>query len=253
MDDKFLIDLDAILDTRFGTVALMGDELAKSLLVDEYANRISDELWLLNPAIDKDIFIRAYNERDLETLYFSVPTDLTLFLNQLINERIRDSNKNDAQIGDVTIEINMYPYRIMEGTEQDWIESITASLLLDKPVALGYYPPDTLTTPYISSSGWSVLVMYDIATWLKKAFNPTQPPKPIPRVIVIAPHLLSSVEEVRKELEITPPTKERINPFVALQIMLADVVGFKFLPTADFSLLGLTDRDIVKTEHSEEP
>lgn len=253
MDDKFLIDLDAILDTRFGTVALMGEELVKPLLTPAYANRISDELWLINPAIDKDIYQRAYKDRDLETLYFSAPTDLTVFLNQLINERIRDSDKNDAQVSSVSVEINMYPYRIIEDTESDWIESITASLMLDAPVTLGFHPPDMLTTEYIGTHAWSVVVMYDVATWIKSAFNVNRVPKPIPLTIVLAPHLLSSIDNVKKELEVAAPTKERINPFTALQIMLADVVGFKFLPTADFSLLGLTERNIVKTENSEEP
>jgi len=253
MDDKFLIELDVLLDTRLGTVALMGNELAQSLLTDAYANRISDELWLLNPSIDKDIYKRAYADRDLDTLYYSAPTDATVFLNQLINERIRAANKNDAQVHGVEITINMYPYRITEGTQQDWIDNITTSLRLDKAVTLGYYEPAMLTTEFIASNGWTVLVMYDVATWVKEAFSPQKTPRPIPRTIVIAPSLLSSVESVKKEMEITPPTKERINPFHALQMFMADVVGFKFIPTADFSLIGLTERDTVSTAKSGRP
>ena len=252
MDDKFLIELDVLLDARLGTVALMSDALAESLLTDDYANRVTDELWLLNPTIDRDIYTRAYAERDLDTLYYSAPTDATLFLNQLINERIRTANKNDAQVQDVQIMINMYPYVIHEGTQQIWIDNITTSLRLDKAVTLGYFPPDVLSTEFIATNGWTVLVMYDIATWIKKAFSPNKQPRPIPRTIVIAPHLISSIAEVKKEMEITPPTKERVSPFHAIQMFMADIVGFKFLPTADFSLMGLTNRDDASTAKSEE-
>lgn len=245
MDQRFLIELDALLDTRLGTLALIDSQLAKSFLTDDYANRISDEFHKLNPALDIDLYRRAYADRDLDTLYMSSPTDLSLFLNPLINTLLRNAETGSPTVGKVDIEVNYYPYELTEELKAEFAQCITASLCLDQQVTMVYHPTAMMTTDYILGNKWTVLVMYNLSDWHNAVFGKmTTPPTPIPTTVVLAPYLVNSVDEVVKELQNEPPTKQRVTPFDAYRIMLADYIGIKFMPTADFSLLGLTKRDV---------
>ncbi len=73
MREVILIELDALLDTRLGTISLMDEALARKMLDLDYPNRISDEFNLLSDEIDMSVYNRAYADRDIETLYYFVP------------------------------------------------------------------------------------------------------------------------------------------------------------------------------------
>lgn len=249
MDQRFLIELDALLDTRLGTIALIDDQLAKSFLTDEYANRISDEFHKLNPALDIDLYRRAYADRDIETLMASAPTDISLFLNPLINTLSRNAESGSPTITKLEVEVNYYPYQLSEALKEEFAVCITASLCLDQRVTMVYHPTAHLTTDYILANKWTMLVLYNLSEWHNAVFGKiTTPPTPIPTVVVLVPFLLNSVDDVVAEMQNEPPTKQRITPFDAYRIMLADYIGIKFMPTADFSLVGLTKRDVEPTK-----
>ena len=244
MREVILIELDALLDTRLGTISLMDEALARKMLDTDYPNRISDEFNLLCPEIDMSIYKRAYKDRDLETLYYSMPTDITLYLNQLINTLIRDGVKGNPQFEGVDVQINSYPYQLTDEFKQEFCECIAASLRLDIDVQMVNHPYSEMTTDFIVANKWTFLVMYNFSQWFNETLAIAKTvPRPTPRTTVISPMLVGSVKSVLEELEKEAPSKTRANPFDSMQIALADIIGIRFLPVADFSLIGLTVRE----------
>ena len=244
MREVILIELDALLDTRLGTISLMDEALARKMLDLDYPNRISDEFNLLLDEIDMSVYNKAYADRDIETLYYSAPTDITLFLNQLINNLIRDGVKGNPQFEGVDVQINTYPYQLTKELEDEFATCIAASLRLDIDVKLVYHSYKDMTTDFIVANKWTFMVMYNFAQWFKSVFgNLSTPPRCTPRTVVLAPMLVGCVKDVLGELEKEIPCKARASPFDAMQIAMADVIGVRFLPVADFSLVGLTIRE----------
>lgn len=240
---RMLVELDAILDTRLAMVELLNPSLVEKLLTPEYANRLSDEFNLLVPELDNELFKRAYSERNLETLYYARPTDILLFVNATANAMLREVAKGQSESDNVEIDINYYPYPIPNDALDVWVESITAALRLDKKVNMVSIAPTKLTTDAIRNGKWEVLIMYNLEKWVKAVFNRHDVrPTPIPKVVVIAPTLVSSIESVVSEAHAPAPTKERLNPFDAMRIMFSEIIGIKFISVAEFSLMGLTER-----------
>ena len=103
---RIYVDLDALLDTRLGTIAKINREVAAELATsDDYRNRVIDQF----TGIDTDAFKREYAARDEETLSLSMMSEAVAFIGSLIKDLFLQS-KATPFYDAVTLTINTSPY-----------------------------------------------------------------------------------------------------------------------------------------------
>lgn len=160
--DVVYIDLDCLLDTRMGILAQHHPELAKEVLADgRYGRRLIDQFGSLTSRQ----FEELYEKRDMETLRYSVVTNVPLFLQRIIKDAIVHASmaKVDQELKYV---INVWPYAF---EDQELLEVLAACIryhTLDTvEIEVVRIPPSKLT-PTLIKKEYDIILMYSYQKWL---------------------------------------------------------------------------------------
>ena len=168
-EQKILIDLDAIFDTRLGTIAKLNSNAADALvntpeLFLKYHSRTKDD-WneLTNGNITVEAFNAAYRERNVETLKASAITNYGTLLQGIIND-LETKMIHTPLVSSVELHINTWPYVLNEG-ELDMLKlcasEYTGLLTEIKTVILR---PEMLK-PQILDKNYAVYITYNFNDW----------------------------------------------------------------------------------------
>lgn len=253
MTPRLLIFLDALLDTRLGTLAKINLEGAKGLDLDAYRRRLSDEFSYLFPGFNEEEYREAYKNRNVETLMYSRPTLLSFGIGLMVEGMERGQTVNTVSGGAVEIDINFWPYSVTDDEKTLILQSIAARTGILSPLNSVFFPPPALTTEFIKRSDWGLIVLYDLDEWFRAVFTPDKLPVLIPDVTLMAPALVRSVEEaksIRSKLEGCDPRlydktgSSPVDPFDELRKIMAPVVGLELISVYDFSLFHAKDLQI---------
>lgn len=164
--NNLLIELDAILDTRKGTVAKLYPEVAEDLLYNVgYRKRLSDQLHLIDPRIDEKEYVFAYLKRDIETLDHSKASMITSYVNQLIRKIQMIIDGNNPYIKEVNVVVNYYPYKLSEEEQHLICSGVSSVMNLDRPVDMVYLEPKEITLDFLRESNIFTYVLYDFDLW----------------------------------------------------------------------------------------
>jgi len=121
------VDLDAILDTRLGTLYFLDKGLYdyyKGDGKDFYINRLIDEF----EYIPNNVFKYYYNLRNGETLKHSPLTPLLDVLTISVEDMIVKRLTADKNIKKLVIDVNIYPYVLKDETIENLKKIITAKI-----------------------------------------------------------------------------------------------------------------------------
>ena len=157
------IDLDAILDTRLGTLFTLDKNLYNFYLKnkDYYNNRLIDEF----EYIPSNVFKYYYKKRNKQILKHSPLTPILDIINITIEDMLTKRIMSDKNIKKLVIDINTYPYLL---TKKE-IEKLKLTIL--SKIKNEFIVVNIINTPYehLTSSiceQYGVMVMYDGYKWL---------------------------------------------------------------------------------------
>lgn len=231
------VDLDALWDTRLGTVVrLHGEEKALELLNNGYHQRKSDQF----AGVDMAAYVELYAKRDRETLEKSYVTGLIRAIREILLGLTKQAITRPYHDG-TKLTVNVYPYEFSEEQRTVLIEVISSWIFDFSPTGI---PHETKIvrmsraelTPAHCLDNYATMFMYDYDEWghvQMEALRRT----PIPGVTLHAPDTYGTKIPTDEEIkEIAGETG-----FHPLKVFEASAKGFidlDFLDVELFSLVG---------------
>jgi hypothetical protein len=109
-EHRLLLDIDALYDSRFGTLLQLNGEAALQAVRNGYQIRELDDFeTLTNGMVTNEEFQKAYAKRDLDTLKKSIVTGIPVVLISHI-ETLMERIERGVNVTRVTITLNTWPY-----------------------------------------------------------------------------------------------------------------------------------------------
>lgn len=160
--DTVYMELDALLDTRLGVLEQHYPGLpAKVLKSGKYSQRLIDRFGKVTP----ERFNEIYAKRDMETLKYSILTNVVFFLQRIIKDCIVHASmtKIDQELRYV---INVWPYAFEDEELLGVLASCIRHHTLDTvEIEIVRIPPHELTPTYIRDK-YDIMIMYRYQDWL---------------------------------------------------------------------------------------
>lgn len=232
-DQKVYIDLDSLLDTRVGVVAIHSPEAATMLMQEGYWTRESDDYSELTQGlVTHSQFKQWWKERDKQALIAARPTNFIRILEEL-SEALVVSQVNLPFVSRAQYLVNYWPYQLEElevAAIQQACEILTGNVVEVKMV---FMKPEQLTPQWIKREV-SLLVMYDYWSWME-AQKDNFRTHAIPEVNLLAPAV--SHDRVITKEDRTVEHFGEVNPFAVSEMVMSVYVSLQLLPPAFFSLL----------------
>jgi hypothetical protein len=212
------INLDALLDTRLGTLYLLDEEAMIRNLSGNYFKRDTDDFI----GIDKNVFNAAYAARDKNTLKNSTICKIVNMIREIVKVTLKESISSPLHTGP-KIFINTYPYKLLLEEENLIVKAVAAMTDKLADIELIYYSNENLTPKFIKEN-LAVLFMYEYGAWLDiqaENFKKT----PCPEISLIVPELYFNKIPTKAELD--QMLEKQLNPFKAIEIISAPLIGLK--------------------------
>lgn len=219
---KVLLELDALIDTRLGTLNIIDAEAVQTMNPAAYFLRTNDTFDFMN--IDAELFNIAYAGRDELTLRNSMITGILPIVQNAIHQF--NSYLNPNVKGPHALDLNIWPYKLdAEGAQ------VVADLLEFKlggvvKVSIVNFAPNQLTLGYLRNN-YHTVVMYDWVRWacaIEESFRNEQ----APGVTLIAPDLLQGKPLPENPDKLTQAAFKAGHPTAYMEFALADSIGLSF-------------------------
>lgn len=232
MNQSLYVDIDALLDTRLGTMYRMDEELIESAIERDYKTRSSDIWSEINLDIDQDAYDELYRHRDEETLKVSRPTAVVPILTEVV-EALGKASVNDPRIDSVSVDVNVWPYRLDAEVLAAIRDAVKTWVSVDCEVQIVNYEVGALTPMFIDTK-YVALIVYDFNAWFDHHHDALLS-KRIPTITMIAPTLYKSTSP-EEEIVYEGTT---VDPFAATELALVEYITLVFKDTEYYSLIGL--------------
>lgn len=217
------VDLDALMDTRLGTLVELDDSLLEHVMKNGYTSRDEDVF----PDVPKELYRELYKKRDTQTLLYSIKTKMLEYLKETI-QAMRKVLPLEAYGSKVDITINAYPFTLTPEQRQTYAELITDALGPLVNVQVIYAGPE-LFTPTYCKSNYSLIIKYEYADWLEYHAHAFQK-HPIPDVTLFVPDIWFKDKPSADVIEKT--TVESMHPMEAMEFASAPFICLKLISVA---------------------
>ena len=164
---KIMVELDALFDTRLGTLDRINSEAASRAATSYAYWTLDHEDWeaLTGGLVTNEQFKEAYAKRDDQTLAASMASSIHLVLIKILNDY--QANIVDGMVDDdIQLVINQYPYKL----ELDEIEELTAIMRMYLGTDLTVTFCDISLadlTPKALTDRFACAFMYNFFDWIK--------------------------------------------------------------------------------------
>lgn len=224
--DVIYVDLDALLDTRLGTLATVNDDFAVNAMKADYFKRESDTF----PDMDLETFKEAYAQRDVAVLRRSVLTNVIYLLVSFVKSSIEDIAQNGQNMG-LEICVNTYPYALSQEEREELLLVLQTKLGTEVGMTAVFLSEEELT-PEHCKKNYAAMVRYSFHRWLElhtEAWKTTK----MPAVAFYAPMLYAKIPtaEELKELK-----EMKLEPFQATELACAPLFALRLLDANMFSI-----------------
>lgn len=240
-----LADLDALFDTRLGTIALFDPDTAISVLrKPEYILRLHDgfEEMIDNPDWKQEDYDLNYKHRNIATLSYSKITGMMLGIRKMFIELYAEVG-NDPEHEDIEFTVNLYPYKdLTEEEKTDIIASLHSYIPDFVKIKTTYLDFKTLSPLYMKSR-YTHWITYGFNEWTSVHFSKDITPEELiemqnPHLKILAPLLLKDKESEKEYRTYMAETKEKEdiikNPFLLTMVSLSDMFELIFSPIEDY-------------------
>lgn len=234
MNQNILVSLDALLDTRLGTLFRLGQDRAESVLFNGYRDRDSDRWGDLGTEIDQQAYQQAYRQRDVETLKVSRPTAIAPVINQITNALGKAAIKAPI-VERIRVDVNVYPYRMTDELKAMIAGAVNEWVSVDTLVDVVDIPPSEITPRYLDRH-YAAVILYDFDEWLNHQHEALIE-CPIPTITIIAPALYANERPTEKDMRVEGT--EITSAFAALEMSLLEYMSLTIMDAKYFSLIEL--------------
>lgn len=225
------VELDALLDTRMGTLARMSDDLALKTLQAGYHHRDTDVFELA----DMKTYHALYAQRDSETLSKSMCTGLLPEMKRLVGV-LTEQAISRPYYGRPKIVVNLHPYS-ESLTSEDKDEMLKAlAVWLDgtsAEVEFTSVSQQSLTPALCKAQGFAGMILYHFNEWMDchaQAFKTTR----LGDITLFGPAIYSvrpTDDELAREI------KEAMHPFRAAEMLASPLINLQLIDVSFFSLI----------------
>lgn len=227
--ENIYLDLDTILDTRLGTLAVLGEEHpVRALNSGKYHKRLLDEF----EGISVQEFREAYAKRDIDTLKHSVLTNMTFFLRRLIKDSLMSAVIHQ-RVEKMCFTVNVFPY---DFTDPDLVEMLIGCIRFHtystSNVQIVSIPDEELTPEFVSQH-YQIMIRYNWVNWVDKHKEFFEK-RGIPNVTVVVPEIF--YDAVPTEEDINRLNLRKQNPFSMTEQITAALFRLKHMPISLFSI-----------------
>lgn len=234
IEQRILVELDALLDTRVGTLDLIDESYSIAAVKNpQYYKRLSDDFSKIC-GIDNCIYQAKYDARDIETLQHSMLSGAIFKLCDICVELERQRLKT-PYTKSVEVVINLWPYRLDEETAFEIENAVSCHLPPDVKVSSIFTPLNELT-PSLIKARFTGAIFYNFREWAKTNYvllNDT----PIAGVTVLAPKLQFGRDTPFTAEELQIPKELNMDPYDFLAVIHLPVIGLEWLDIAHYCLI----------------
>ncbi|MNH68448.1 hypothetical protein D3C73_205290 [compost metagenome] len=230
---NLMFDLDAMYDSRMGTLLRMRDDIAQILPLAQYRQRTMDD-WttLTGGLITTEAFNEQYARRDLATLKRCIITGMVPVLMNYIDS-LKERFFRGVDVSSISVDINSYPY-VIPGPIADTLQNCLRILLPTYVnVNMCRHSPESMTPTFLKKhyNGW---ITYDHDTWLT-LHKEELLGVPINEVACITPKLFKKEPEelVGDEIE----AFRDMDKHGLLELIMEDFLHIEHIPVSDFCFL----------------
>ena len=221
-------ELDAILDTRLGTLSKISDDAALAVLYSgTYHTREDDKF----KDIDPEQYAELYKNRDVETLKRSYVTDALAMIGRLADVLSEQASARPYHDG-CAIVVNTYPYKLDPAELEEFRNVISVWMKNRASVRMICASPEELN-PFHCKHNYTIMVVYEYQQWMEihsEAFKTVR----LPEVVMMAPAIYFNKTPTKEELEET--IKEAAHPMHALELLASPFVELKLINVSHFSV-----------------
>lgn len=224
MKQRALIDIDMILDTRYGVMKRMNPQIAETLIRDDkYRARNHDKFdRLTDGRIDQDTFDRLYREYSVETLAHAKMTDFVYALRRdILSFSIH--HEKVSEIERLEFYINIHPYDLNDEEAELIRRCVARYLPPPADVHIVNTPPQDLS-PEVVLNSYEMLAYYNHEDWLKHHMGKALIETPLQTTVLITPRISSSGV-------VPPPDKEIGDPFLCRSAILVKWIALTYVDT----------------------
>ncbi|MNB58414.1 hypothetical protein D3C87_331660 [compost metagenome] len=245
---NLMFDMDAMFDTRMGTLLLMREDIPSILPLQTYRRRTMDD-WetLTGGLISNEAFNERYAKRDIYTLRRSIVTGMVPVLMNYI-DTLKERFFRGVDISSISVDINTWPY-VLPGPIADSYQNCLRVLLpAYVKVNILHMEPVRLTPTFMKAhyNGW---VTYDLDSWMK-VHEEELLGVPVNELAVITPKLFLKEPgefEVGEGEVFSGMDKHGL-----LEMIMEDYLHIEHVPVSDFCFL-LPRTYKLPDEEEEEP
>ena len=171
MNKRFLISLDALLDTRLGAMNKFSPNISGQMVEDiDYYKRVTDDFEKYGTGTTM-MWRSVYNNRDLDVLSRSILTAAPMMIAEIIRDIYAQSIDNPVWHG-AEVTINTYPYTLEQidcdeiaiAIQQKMVPIDGDEFAYDVPFTTARISHEELDIDSIREN-WEVIVMYDFVDW----------------------------------------------------------------------------------------
>ena len=218
------VELDTILDTRIGALALMGGDTLSKVLNSDYHRRLIDRF----PNIDNDKFKEIYDSRNKKILQYSMITPIIDIISQFIATTLRQVITTPFHYKP-KIALNIYPYKLTDEEVNNIIKVLVELTMAKADIEIVSMSYDEITPRFVKQN-LSVLILYEYYKWLEiHSANEAFKKVTCPEVTLIAPSIYFN--------PIKANTSQDINSFKIMEEMAAPLVGLCLIDIKYFSMV----------------
>lgn len=226
--EAIYIELDALLDTRLGTIARINEDAAVATLEDGYHARDIDAFTHVDMAVYHDL----YAQRNTITLMYSRPTHWVLNLTRIAGLLSEQAIARPYHEG-AKIVVNLFPYKLTDAEADQIGKAVAAWMKGLAPVELTSLQPQHLT-PLHCKQHYAMMIVYEFEEWMNlhtEAFKTTR----IPEILMLAPAVYRGKKPTAEEL--AQEIKEAAHPMRALEMLASPLIELRLIDTKYFSVL----------------
>jgi hypothetical protein len=231
---NLLLDVDALFDTRMGTLIMLDDNISKHLPIHDYRDRKMDDFEKLTGGHIKQVdYLEKYKARNIETLSKSVTTGIVPILMHYI-EGLKERLFRGVDVSSISIDLNLWPYVVpgpIAETIRGCLDNLLPPYVVTKTVSISpaNMTPDNIEYRY---NGW---ITYDFHSWLE-LHHSTLLIKRLNGLAVILPRLFVEEpgERVIEEHEGTFKPEDRHGQF---EMIMEEYIHLEHIPVCDFCFL----------------
>lgn len=220
--------LDALLDTRIGTIARMDQDLAAKVLLSGYHQRHCDVF----EGVDPVEYQKLYDARDSLTLAHSVRTSCVSMIQDLVKSLVEQSISRPYHNG-IKLVINLYPYVLTDEEKTQIIHVFWTILEGSCSVELTYLT-EAQVTPALCRSSFAAMFVYGHDGWLDMHTTALATCL-LPDIDMFAPALFR--QETPSETELHKLIRQSGHPFKAIEELAKPLIRLQLLDANIFSIV----------------